>query len=319
MSEPVAAVRRILIDADPGVDDSMAILFAFSSPELSIEGISTIFGNTGTAVTTENALRLVELVGRPDIPVARGAEKPLTRPFIGEGWRVHGRNGLGGADFPPPYGAPDPRRGAQLIVDTVMANPGEITVVALGPLTNLALAVSLEPRIAEVAAGVVLMGGAANAQGNASAVAEANIRNDPEAAQIVFDAPWDVTMVGLDVTRKTIMTPPYLETLFSAGNPYTDFISRIVPHYLNFYRETSLLDGFHVHDSSAIACVVDPSLFEKRAMHVKVETHSPVHFGLTAADWRARPSEAPNVNVCVAVDSRRFLDLYLQRLSQRST
>jgi len=319
MSDSGAAPRRILIDADPGVDDSMAILFAFSSPEVSVEGISTVFGNTGTTVTTENALRLIELVRRSDVPVSRGAEKPLTRDFIGEGWRVHGRNGLGGAEFPSPQGIPDRRRGAQLIVDTVMDNPGEITIVALGPLTNVALAVSLEPRIAELAAGVVLMGGAANARGNASAVAEANVRNDPEAAQIVFDAPWEVTMVGLDVTTQTIMTPPYLEALFAARNPYTDFISRIVPHYLSFSSQAMGVEGFPVHDSSAIAYVVDPTLFETRALYVKVETHSPVHFGLTAPDWRVRPAEAPNVNVCVSVDSRRFLDLYHQRLTQRNS
>src|SRR5690606_7032849 len=127
-------------------------------------------------------LRLVELAERPDIPVARGAEKPLLRPFTGEGWKVHGRNGLGNAEFPPPSGSPDPRRAAQFIVETVMANPGEITLVALGPLTNLALAASLEPRITTEVREVVLMGGSAKGVGNASPVAEANIRNDPEAA-----------------------------------------------------------------------------------------------------------------------------------------
>jgi inosine-uridine nucleoside N-ribohydrolase len=287
----------------------MALLFAFNSPEVIVEGLSTIFGNSGTKVTTENTLRLVELAGRAGVPVARGAEKPLLRPFIGEGWRVHGRNGLGDIDFPAPQGQPDPRRGALLIVDLIMANPGQMTLVALGPLTNVALAVALEPRLAEQA----------DASGNASATAEANIRNDPEAAKIVFEAPWPVTMVGLDVTRKTIMTPEYIETLRAAGNPFTDFIGQIVPHYMDFYREYVAMSGFFVHDSSAIAYVVDPSLFETKAMHVDVETHSPINFGLTATDWRPRSDQQPNANVCVDVDSERFLNLYHQRLTETKT
>ena len=179
-------MHRTIIDTDPGVDDSMAILLAFRSPELHVEGLTTVFGNTGTDITTANALRLVELAGKPETPVARGAEKPLLRPYIGEGWRVHGRNGLGGVDMPPAQGKPDPRRAAQFIVDMVMANPGEITLVPLAPLSNIALAVMLEPDIVKNVKQVVLMGGAATVPGNASPAAEANIRNDPEAASIVF-------------------------------------------------------------------------------------------------------------------------------------
>ena len=178
--------KRILIDTDPGVDDSMAILLAFASPEVEIIGMSTVFGNVGVDLTTQNALRLVELAGRPDVPVAMGAEKPLLRPFTGKGWEVHGRNGLGEAEFPDPQGQPDPRRAAQFIIDTIMTGPGEITLVPLGPLTNVALAVATEPRIAERVREVVLMGGAAPVPGNASPAGEVNIRNDPEAAHIVF-------------------------------------------------------------------------------------------------------------------------------------
>ena len=159
--------KRILIDTDPGIDDSMAILLAFASPEIEVVGLSTVFGNTGGDVTTQNALRLVELAGRPDILVARGAEKPLLRPFTGKGWHVHGRNGLGEVEFPEPKVQPDKRRAATFIIDTIMENPGEITLVPLGPLTNVALAVATEPRIAENVKEVVLMGGAATVPGNA--------------------------------------------------------------------------------------------------------------------------------------------------------
>jgi len=306
--------KRLLIDTDPGVDDSMAILFAFASPEVKIEALTTVFGNTGSDITTQNALRLVELAGHREVPVARGAEKPLLRPYTGLGWMVHGRNGLGEAEFPPPKGQPDPRRAATFIIDTIMANPGEITLVPLGPLTNIALAVATEPRIAQNVREVVLMGGAANVPGNASPVAEANIHNDPEAAHIVFHAGWPLTMVGLDVTHKTVMTPEYLEQLRAANNPWTDFIAAITPFYLGFSQRQGQ-NGFPVHDSSALAYVIDPTLFETKHVYTDVDHQSPHHHGQTVPDWRGQRETEPNVHVCVDVDSARFLDLYRQRLS----
>jgi inosine-uridine nucleoside N-ribohydrolase len=292
----------------------MAILLAFNSPEVEIVGLSTVFGNVGVAATTENALRLVELAGRPDVPVAMGADKPLLRPNTSNGWMVHGRNGLGGAELPAPKGQPDKRRAAQFIIDTIMANPGEITLVPLGPLTNVALAVSVEPRIAANVREVVLMGGAANVPGNASPVGEANIRNDPEAAHIVFHAGWPLTMVGLDVTEKTVMSPEYLEELGRTGSPATDFIGKITPHYLAFSQKWGV-NGFPVHDSSALAYVIDPSLFETRKAYVDVDYHSPHHAGNTVPDWRGQRGTEPNVNVCLDVDSERFLELYKRRLT----
>ncbi len=308
------SARRIVFDADPGVDDSMAILFAFNSPELLVEGFSTVFGNTGVDVTTQNALRLKEMAGRPNVPLSMGANRPITRPYTGKGWQVHGRNGLGEVDAPKPQSSPDPRRGAQLLVYMIMSSPGEITLVALGPLTNVALAVSVEPRIADNVREVVLMGGAATVPGNASPVAEANIHNDPEAARIVFHAGWPVTMVGLDVTTKSIMTQAYMDSLKTANNRHTDFIHAISRHYMDFYKRVAGVDGFPVHDSSAVAYALDPTLFETRKVYLDVETHSPYHSGQTVADWRGQREQEPNVNVCVDVDHERFLDLYRERL-----
>jgi inosine-uridine nucleoside N-ribohydrolase len=307
--------KRIIIDTDPGVDDSMAILLAFNSPEVKIEGLTTVFGNTGVDITTKNALHLVELAGKPEVPVAAGASKPMLRPYTGEGWKVHGRNGLGEVDFPEPKGSPDRRHAAQFIIDMVMAHPGEITLIPLGPLTNIALAVLLEPRIATNVKEVVLMGGVAMNPGNASPVAEANIHNDPEAAHIVFHAGWPVTMVGLDVTHKSEINSAYMEQLKAANNRFTDFIYAISQHYMNLYR-TRGIDGMPVHDSSAVAYVLDPTLFQTKKVYVDVEYHSPFHHGQTVADWRGQRNREPNVNVCVDVDSARFLHMYRQRLTE---
>jgi inosine-uridine nucleoside N-ribohydrolase len=257
---------------------------------------------------------LVELAGRPDVPVARGAEKPLVRTY-GGGWEGHGHNGLGDVEFPPPQGRPDARRAAQFIVETVMANLGEITLVPLGPLTNIALAVSLEPRIAQNVKEVVLMGGAATVPGNASPVAEANIRNDPEAAAIVFHAGWPVTMVGLDVTHKTVMTAAYMERLKGAGNRFTEFIYAITRQYMRANQQ-AWGDRFPVHDPSALSYVIDPTLFKTQRLFIDVEYHSPYHQGQTVADWRGQREREPNVNVCLDVDSERLLEMYRQRLME---
>jgi purine nucleosidase len=307
--------KRVLFDTDPGIDDSMAILLAFSSPEIEVVGLSTVFGNTGVDVTTANALRLVELAGHPEIPVAAGANKPLLRPNTSRGHLVHGKNGLGEAEMPEPKGKPDPRRAPQLIIDTIMANPGEITLVPLGPLTNVALAVATEPRIAENVREVVLMGGAATVPGNVSPVAEANIRNDPEAAHIVFHAGWPITMIGLDVTMKSVMSEEYLDELREADRPFTDFIHAITKHYLNFYREHGFSEGMPVHDSSALAYVIDPTLFTTKHAYVDVDHMSQHHHGQTVADWRGQRGVDPNVNVAIDVDNDRFLDLYRRRLT----
>ena len=195
---------------------------------------------------------------------------------------------MGEAEFPEPKGTPDTRRAAQFIIDTIMANPGEITLVPLGPLTNVALAVATEPRIAENVREVVLMGGAANVAGNASPVAEANIRNDPESAHIVFHAGWPLTMVGLDVTEKTVMTPEYLRGAGSLQQPLDRF------HRQDYTRITCRsskrwgFNGFPVHDSSALAYVIDPTLFETRPAYVDVDYHSPYHAGNTVPDWRGQ-------------------------------
>lgn len=309
--------KKIIIDTDPGVDDAMAILFALKSPEVDLVGLTTVFGNVYTELATENALRLVEFAGRSDIPVAHGAALPLVVPLEYVADFVHGDDGLGNTNHPPPQGSPDNRPAAQFIVDMIMNTPGEITLVPVGPLTNIALALALEPRIAQNVAEVVIMGGAATINGNVNPAAEANIIHDPHAADVVFTAGWPITMVGLDVTMKTIMTDAYLASL--KGSTFGDFIYAISRFYQDFHRQAYGLEGMHTHDPSAIAYIIDPTLFTTQSAPIRVATEG-IALGQTIMD-KYQQWDSPNpwsdvspTNVCVDVDSDRLLALYGARI-----
>ena len=312
--------KKIIIDTDPGVDDSMAILFALKSPELEVVGLTTIFGNVHTPLATQNALRLVEFAGRPEIPAAQGAELPLVVPLFYVADFVHGADGLGNTNQPPPRGQAVAKPAAQFIVETVMAHPGEITLIPIGPLTNLALALALEPGLVEHVAGVIIMGGAATVNGNVNPAAEANIFHDPHAADVVFNAGWPVAMVGLDVTMQTIMSDEYLASLKTAGTNTTDFIYDISRFYRDFHYQGYGLTGIHTHDPSAIAYAIDPTLFTTERAPVRVITEG-LALGQTLMDRRQNwhePnawSDKPAINVCLGVDSERLLNLYKERIT----
>ena len=309
--------RKIIIDTDPGVDDSMAIFFALASPELDVIGLTSIFGNVRTPLATTNALRLLEIAGRSDIPVAQGALDPLTGPFEGPVPFVHGEDGQGDTFLPDPGRQPLAIPAAQFIIEQVRAQPGEITLVPIGPLTNIALALRLEPRICEWVDEVVLMGGNALVPGNASPAAEANIRNDPEAADLVFGADWQVTMVGLDVTLRAHMTPADIAEYATHGNPMSDHITRILPHYRRYFEANYDAQGIFVHDSSAIAYLLQPDLFQVQRWRMRVETAGigrgktlPATGGRILPAWADRPL----VNVCVGVDGAAVVELEAERL-----
>lgn len=310
--------RKIIIDTDPGVDDAMAIFFALQSPELDVIGLTTIFGNVHTDLATTNALRLLEIAGRPDIPVAKGADNPLAGPFEGPVPFVHGDDGQGNINLPPPAGRPIDQTAAAFIIERVMSQPGEVTLVPIGPLTNIGLALRLEPRIAENVREVVLMGGNAIGPGNATPAAEANIHNDPEAADIVFAAPWQVTMVGLDVTHTVNMTGADIEAYRQIGTPMAEHVYRILPHYRRYFESTYGTDGIYVHDSSAIAYLIDPSLFKVERWPIRVETNHGISRGKTwpmLGERMLPPWEGlPLVNVPVAVDGRKLVELELSRM-----
>jgi uridine nucleosidase len=311
--------RKIIIDTDPGVDDAWAILLALRSPELEVIGLTTTYGNVHTTLATENALRLLEIAGRTDIPVAHGAEAPLERPYKGPVGFIHGDDGQGNTFLPAPTTrALEGVSGAEFIVREVMRAPNEVTLVPIGPLTNIALALGLEPRIAQFVQEVVLMGGNAFCPGNATPAAEANIHNDPEAADLVFSAPWRVTMVGLDVTERTVITAAHMRALETARNVAAQHLARINPFYLAFVQHSAGIDGTYTHDPSAIVYLTHPQAFTTRPYPVRVDTQG-IGVGKTwpnpwanrvHPDWVGR---AP-VNVCTDVNSSLVIQTILERL-----
>jgi inosine-uridine nucleoside N-ribohydrolase len=303
----------VIIDTDPGIDDAMAILFALRSPALDVLGITTVFGNADIEVGTANALRLVELARR-DVPVARGAAHPLVLPKAPAPDFVHGTDGLGNIGAPPPARRAIEASAAEFIVSTARRHPGEVTLLAVGRLTNLALALALEPRLPSLVREVVLMGGSASAGGNVTPVAEANIWGDPHAADIVFGAPWKVTMVGLDVTTRVKLGDDRLERMAARDPEVGGFLYRITRFYKQFHESQGVTGGFYVHDPSAIAYFIDPGLFSTDTARVRVVTEG-MAIGQTIAvsgtrteGWDATKGR-PEVTVCRAVDGDRLLRL----------
>lgn len=313
--------QKIIIDTDPGIDDAMAIFFALQSPELEVLGLTAVFGNGGVDNTASNAVRILETAGRGDIPVAAGADSPLIIANKSSGgMSVHGLDGLGNAgdQLPQPKGRPIAQNAASFIVETVMANPKEVILVPIGPLTNIAMALRLEPKIVEAVEGVCLMGGSAFAGGNKTAAAEANLANDPHAADIVFSAGWPITMAGWDVNNRFHMNPAYLDQLCGLGNPVTAFIEAIYPCLQAFVNLPER--AIDVPDLLAVAYLVDPSLFTAKSYPVYIETEGR-SAGMTVVDQRKINEDEridPMVDILLDVDADRLRAMYLERLARYS-
>jgi inosine-uridine nucleoside N-ribohydrolase len=253
--------ERILIDTDPGIDDAMAILYAIAAPDIELVGLSTIFGNVATDIATRNALQLLELAG-VDAPVARGAERPLRRDLAPPPDFIHGAQGFGEALLPPPSRKADPRPAARFIAETILENPGDITLVPVGPLTNIALALREAPEIAKAVKKVVVMGGAVRTAGNINEHAEANIWNDPDAAAEVFAAEWPVTLVGLDVTQKVRCKDHDLDPMRASSPECGPFLNEAAAFYFRFHEKTRGFTGCYLHDPAAVICATHPEWFE---------------------------------------------------------
>ncbi|HZR92024.1 MAG TPA: nucleoside hydrolase [Gaiellaceae bacterium] len=298
---------RIVVDCDPGHDDAIGLLLALASPEVELLAVTTVHGNTTLDKTTANAIRVLELAGRGDVPVAAGAERPLVRePRSAE--YVHGESGLDGPALPPPRARPAPGHAADVLAERL--GPG-VVLVATGPLTNVALLLERHPEVRPER--IVLMGGAIGL-GNVTPAAEFNVWADPEAAARVFSSGLDVTMIGLDVTHKALFTPDRSEALRRGGG-VARVAAELVDFYAHYHRETYGWPGPPVHDALALAFVADPTLLETRRCHVAVETESELCRGRTVCDLLGRTGLAPTAEVAVDVDAEAFLDLLVDRIA----
>jgi inosine-uridine nucleoside N-ribohydrolase len=297
---------KIILDCDPGIDDALAIAFAHGHPGLDLVGVTTVAGNVGLAKTTANALAVCEFIGAAGTPVTAGCAGPLLRPAL-DARQVHGDSGLGGAALPPPAARAAAGHAVDYIIDTVGAAPGEITLVATGPLTNIALAVRREPRLADWVREFVIMGGSAG-RGNVTPAAEYNIWADPEAAAAVFRAGWTVTMLGLDVTLRTGATAAVLQRMGELGPLGTELLRPA----LEQYRSVSEPGGPPVHDVCAVAWVAQPELFGVDPARVQVELAGQLTAGMTVTDFDA-PGEinGGNARVAMRIDVENFWDVTL--------
>src|SRR5277367_4640484 len=326
-----ASGKKIVLDTDPGTDDAMALMLALNSPELDVRAITVVPGNVTARQGLENALRMVSLANRCDIPGAGGAQHPLFQKLItAEFW--HGKNGLANIELPASKCKADVRFGPDLIIELVHAYPHEITLVPVGPLTNIALAIEKDPSIIPLVKEVILMGGSLKG-GNVNAAAEANIYNDPEAAQIVFQAGWPLTMVGLDVGDKTLFSRKELEQLSHTHGPVNDSIYGVAKFLVELSEKFGDA-GAPMYDPLAVGVAIDPSLVTAPAMHVDVETRGEYSRGETVANRRNEIERnvlhhfpdgdryviegvdkvTPNARVCVDVQADKFLQLFVSRI-----
>lgn len=321
------SAQRVIIDTDPGVDDAMAILLALNSPELKVEALTVVPGNVEGKQGLENALKIVSLAGRCDVIVAGGAEHPLNQKLItAQYW--HGPNGLAGVELPESRCKADARFGPDLIIEMVHKHPHEISLIPVGPLTNIALAVSKDPSIVPLVKNIVIMGGSITG-GNVNGAAEANIYNDPEAASIVFNAGWIVTMIGSDVGERTLFTRKDLTDLQEQHGPESDFIAKLADFYVT-RSEKSGYTGAAMYDPLAVATVIDPTLVTLKDMHVDVETRGEFTRGETVANRMGYDEQnvlhgdhyeidgltplPANARVCTNSDAERFVQLFISRI-----
>ena len=301
----------IILDCDPGHDDAIALLLALGSSELDLLGVTTTYGNQTLEKTTANALRVLELAGRADVPVAAGAAEPLERELVVAA-HVHGESGLDGPTLPPPSAEPVSRDAVAWIADAIGRSPSPVTLVPTGPLTNIAAYLREHGTVGIDR--IVLMGGAI-AEGNMTPAAEFNIWADPEAAQIVFDAALDVTMIGLDVTHRAVTGPDVQKRLRDTGSVGV-FVAELVDFFTVYHRQTYGWDGAPIHDAVAVAHVLRPGLVETKLRNVEVELASDLCRGRTVVDLWLRTGRPANAHVGIDLDSGAFFDLLIERIGR---
>jgi purine nucleosidase len=311
--------KQIIMDVDVGVDDALAIILATRSPGLDLRAVTTVSGNVHVDKTTANALKVLEAIGKPEIPVAKGMSKPLKRNLeVADDF--HGKDGLGDSNLPPPKIQAVKKHAVDLLLEETAANPGRITVVSTAPITNIAVTIQREPDFVKRVQELVIMGGAyavtPYGYGNMNPVAEFNIYVDPEAADIVFKSGIPLTAVGLDVTTdpRAALTKELYQTMTEVRTPVAKFATLIT-------KQLMAKEGFlHLHDPMTIAVVADPTLVTTAKYHVNIETVSNLNRGQTIADRRTRHPESskqfPNAQICTSIDGERFLQLFMDRVTQ---
>ncbi|WP_040227029.1 nucleoside hydrolase [Bhargavaea cecembensis] len=302
-------MKKLLLDVDTGIDDAIAIILAAKKAE--VVGITTVNGNTSLDNATANTLKVLKLIGREDIPVVRGADRPLLRKPHFE-VSVHGDDGIGGAlrDMEP--GSPEPGFGPDFIIEQAEKHKGELTLVLTAPLTNMALAIRKEPRLKDWVKEVVVMGGAVRSPGNITPTAEYNMYIDPEAAKAVLHAGLPLTLVGLDVSQETLLTESDIER--AQGNAEGRFVKESTAHYMKRFEELTGLRACAMHDPLAVGVALDRSFVWTERLHVDVETSSTLCDGQTVCDFSNWTGKEPNVDVCLEADSDRFIDFLVETI-----
>jgi purine nucleosidase len=306
-------IERFILDTDPGIDDALTILYALASPEVKMEAITIVNGNCPMEQGTVNALSVLELTNATHIPVAKGMDKPLLLPVI-NAEVTHGKNGLGYADLPAPTTKPVEKHAVELIRDLVMQNPGEINIVAIGPLTNIAMAIRLYPQIMQAVKHIYIMGGAINHCGNMTPQAEFNIYCDPHAAYIVFHSGIPFTLVPLDVTYQTLMTENDLAQLAELNTPVSDFIIKASRYVMEYLSESQEVMGCALNDPLALAALFQNDLLKLAHLVIDVDTNYGVSLGKTFADFYNYDHKPENGYAALDVRVGDFLNSFMERM-----
>jgi purine nucleosidase len=305
---PDDSPTRLIVDCDTGIDDSLALLFLASRPDVELVAIGSVHGNVPSHVGAANTIQVLEVAGRGDVPVAVGAARPMAQELETAEF-VHGHDGLGGV-AQPPRGRPTGETAVEQLVRLARAHPGELSLLAVGPFTNLALALLVEPELPQLLAQVTVMGGAFDAPGNVSPRAEANVWHDPEAARLAFGAGWPLRAVGLDITMETLLRTKELDRLAASDRPAARFCTAVLAHYTRFYEQRLGERASALHDPLAALLALEPELATWEHLPVDVELRGELTRGDTVVDRRiaadegpGSPPSRPGVDVATAVDS----------------
>ena len=312
----MAGKHKIIIDTDPGQDDAVAILLALGSSEIEVLGITAVAGNVPLALTEKNARKICELAGRPDVRVFAGASRPMVRPLV-TAEQVHGKTGLDGPDLPEPTMELQAQHAVDFLVETLMQEEaGTVTLCPLGPLTNIALALVREPRIALRIQRIVLMGGGFFEGGNTTPAAEFNIYVDPHAADVVFRSGVPIVMMPLDVTHKALTTGARIDAFRRLGTRPAVATAEMLEFFERFDEQRYGTDGGPLHDPCTVAWLLKPELFKGRDCNVVIETGSELTMGMTVIDWWGLTDRPKNAHVLRDIDADGFFALLAERIGR---